>query len=377
MGRLLVIKQRHIFGILLLAGLQAPSLASAQVGEALQLSSAGQAIAHPALASRSFSTTLAWTQAASDGVPRLHQVSLMDGQMDAARAPQRVRPVDPETPGADSWPAVAYDPMANRASLLWIRQHQRASRLLFRTPQGPTETITTSENVLDLPALVFDEQGTAYAAWTETAGAVTQVRSAVRTDAGWEAVDLGASEGRFSLFPQPFGIEQGAELYWYEMAGGNFQPRAALLQPAAAATALAPPSELPATRLPLLYKTEAGALGAVWMEQTEFGELYLEAAPQPDGSYEFREIRGGDTPIAQITVGTGGAPEKAWIENPSLDSSILVLETAAGQQRFPVPPSADEPLLSQSANWRHLAWISEDLETGKSTLYYQRLPKNP
>lgn len=333
-------------------------------------------IASPKLASRGFDTFAVWSQTDASGRQRVHLAHLRDGRLQPRLVEDSAAPIDGSRTGDNLYPDLALGP-DNAAGVIWVNAAADRNLLLYSDGTHPPIAIASTTNTIGTPVLAYDERAATYAAWTETVGGKSLILAAVKAPQGdWVSGPLSFGERPYDLFPQIFPAGRSADLYCYGQNNDRYIGRRVTLRANAVPTENPLPDDIPAARLPLLYRNSAKHIGAIWLEQTDFGELHFDLNPSLSGERQLQELTASTGAISQVAVAHDDSGAKVWTESGASEASTITVVGGDGLPRhFDSPGGASSPAVSASANFLHVLWVSDHPNDGTNGLNYRRIPK--
>lgn len=368
----------HLIGLLcalLVAGTFSGLPAQEPVeGTPLALAPVGVSVRGSHLLSDLFTTTAVWIEQASGGTQQLKILTVKDGVLPPARFLQP-RTLGSAGAGAElSDPDLAINPITSQPGVVWVRADGTYS-LMFSEMSGATETITKTENLLEMPALAYDGSGRVFAAWSEVSGGRSRIVGAVRNGEDlWIPFALSHGERPYEVLPQVFPMAAGAEVYWFSINGNEFSNHYAVAGgDGTVAFASISLGTIPANRLPILYHVgQDRQLGAYWLEQWAGGEAYMNMDPRAESGTPVVIGDPANSP-EQACVSDDGSGTAVWLESGEPgERRLLVSNPASGARSLVVSRQAGEPSVSTSVNWTHLLWTDPQSAHGNGVLWYMR-----
>ncbi|CAN5273885.1 hypothetical protein BH09SUM1_BH09SUM1_05460 [soil metagenome] len=343
--------------------------------EPIALSRPGGAASNPQVTSRKSSTVIVWVEN-REGRGAIRSLLLGDMRLQPEPYLKAIADVDAGTADCSS-PVVVIDPVSGRPAFAWVESAKGENAIQFREDGSAPVTIWHSGNLLEFPSLEFDAQGSPYIAWSELIGGRSEAYAALRdANGGWATHNLSVALRPYDILPRVFGNAQGADLYWYSINGSDAQLNHSIIAGSGfSAGAPAGLDGIPAFRLPHLYRTGDDAkVGALWLEPTDAGEVYLDLDPRNVESATPQVVgRIGDVP-ALASVSNDATATKVWVERDGSASSTIVAQKPSSDHalREQVAGAVADPVIAVSDGWMHICWTVEDSQSGDKTLWYMR-----
>jgi hypothetical protein len=352
----------------------------AAVGEApLQLVPAGADVQSLSVDAGEYFTVAAWSESVGEERSRVSYIVLRDGRLHTGRAAPEARSFDLATVGRSDEVTVRYNRAKASPGFAWVHAEGDTHTLQFAEGWQPEALasqalITATTNPIEMPSLAFDRSGSPVVAWTEVIGARSEVFAAVRSEGTWKIDRLTTSARPYDLLPQAFGLEAGAEVFWYGLEGDVFLTRKATVT----AEGVTHEEEaglagIPTEWLPTLYHTRRSTVpGAYWMRPTENGQL-VQRLPARPGARGIEEPFGrGITRQLRASVSRSDHAPMAGLLTDGALWWIAVEDRGAMAFTIPVENQYAVPALARTQNAWHLFWHEDASEGGDGSLWYLR-----
>lgn len=332
-------------------------------------------IQSPRIVSRADRTILAWLEPDESGRDRLYSLSLRDERQQDYTLDKLVVGIDAELGDHSNTPVVALTEDGRTAAWAWLTNAGDRQDFLVRRENGSTNTVASTEGLIEFPTIEFDSTGRLYAAWTQQVGGRSE------TWVGWDDAEGAWTSRRLieasiscELLPHLFGERDTARLYWYAIDGSEIALMTGTVNPAGGDIAIRrEETDIPAYRLPILFRAEEGrAPGALWIEPVDGGEVYMALDPRRSDFPNPVLVGQIGAPPALATVSNDPRAALGWVERAG-DSTTFVAENPHGAAiRQTVGQGVADPLTAISRGWTNLLWVDQDADSGLATLWFLR-----
>ncbi|MCC5877178.1 MAG: hypothetical protein JJU11_13235 [Candidatus Sumerlaeia bacterium] len=321
-------------------------------------------------------TTASWVESNGSDPDQIHFLTFPDAHLDALPEVRTISAAGRS--GIIHSPEMDLHPATSEPGFTWIGDGESGTRVYFATPGNDPTVVFSSEGAIEYPVIEYDGMGTAYLSWFETSGGNSRVYLARQdSNGGWGVFSV--SEGEYSndILPQLLGRDQGVDLYWFSILGGDTVTRKASYSPSQGLTESDPLLEhLPHNRWPVFYFPQGyDLLGALWLEQTAEGEIYFDLDPRSEGNPVASPVGDPTSNVSNVSVSEDPHAAKVWLESHPTTGKHLVAQRPGTDTeiRLEMNVPVFESVVSASTDWLNLLWLEEDPESGLLLLRFTRV----
>lgn len=318
-------------------------------------------------------TTMAWVESSYDQPDRLRFLDISDAPL--TEIPETGTVALPDHPFILN-PDLDVHPEGGHPAFTWVGEGPDGSSVYFALPGEPAQVVYSSASTLEFPVVKFDREGTAHLSWFENVGIHSRVFLAKEQPTGeWMVFSVSEDQNAHDLLPQLFGLEQGVELYWFSVLGGETVTHRGVFAGDTFERNPSPFEQIPPNRWPVFYRPgTAESLGALWLEQTEAGEIYLDLDPRHDPPGSPAALGPAEMTISQVSVSEDPWAAKSWLqEAPGAPGELYGVRPGRNVETRIAPEGAVlESTVSASEGWLNLLWVEDDLESGLLLLRFHR-----